>query len=150
MWFAVPVSRCIRLMTLCANRFTVYGSVYDDARTISHPLKAAWWWTFSTYWVKNHFTPLQAAWLRPFHTAWLRCSLTRLDGDSHSLSHDKAWRMRVWTSFQTVVAQNEYSTPWKVLQKRTRSALIRSPKSSFRELRMTKRRFWTAGSQGNS
>ena len=46
---------------------------------------------------------------------------------------NKALRMRFWTSFQPVVAQNEYSHPWKVLQKRTRNALFIRPKSSFGE-----------------
>ena len=46
---------------------------------------------------------------------------------------NKALRMHFWTSFQSVVAQNEYSHPWKVLQKRTRNALFIRPKSSFGE-----------------
>ncbi len=46
--------------------------------------------------------------------------------------------MRFWTSFQSVVAQNVYSHPWKVLQKRIRNALFNRPKSSFGEHKTTR------------
>ncbi len=72
----------------------------------------------------------------PVYTTWCFC-----EHRTHIYAHQTnnfggsniALRMRFWTSFQSVVAQSEYSHLWKVLQKRIRNALFSRPKSSFGE-----------------
>ncbi len=90
------------------------------------------WWT-----KKSHFQPSVESSRRQL----VRYFSTILCSPNEDFGRlNKALRMHFWTSFQSVVAQNEYSHPWKVLQKRTRNALFSRPKSSFGE---HKSPFWT-------